>query len=473
MAAVDGRVPLAWGIGTRDGSMSKDSKTGNMVLQNTDSGLWRQKRPGLQIWQQSAAGPGQGLFIYNELLYSISGFGSLSLITPVTGGFPSGASIPLSTGLGFYKAVNPGVSGPAYFTDNIRLYQFNGTASVVGGGSPLNTVSGLAVLDGTMYMMNKSTIFASAYNDPTTWPGLNTVGLNTAYGAGVAIVSHMAYIVAFMELGTQFFYDAGISPGAPIAQVQNGAISIGCANGDSIAAYEDVLYFLGRDIDATMFIGSFNGLTFSRVSSNAIDKILETSIFFNPNSKGAMNGFTTVAHGRPLYVLNAIAAGVTLVYDILGDLWDYWSTVVGGVEQIFNGVCLLSSTTLNYSFVQGVTDGIVYILNPLYMSDNLQPINCFIRTPPGSSGTYAVKFCAAAYLHADTAPTTVSVTYSNDDYQTFAVSRTIDLSTQKKMLVRCGSYRHRSWDLKHTDITSSFRVGMLETDLVDTGEGNQ
>jgi hypothetical protein len=39
-------------------------------------------------------------------------------------------------------------------------------------------------------------------------------------------------------------------------------------------------------------------------------------------------------------------------------------------------------------------------------------------------------------------------------------------------MISCGSFRHRSWDLLHTDNTP-FRVRLLELDLEPTSEDNQ
>ena len=481
---VGNKIPLVWDIATRDGTLTKDAKMGNLVVSKEALGTQVQKRAGLQLWQQQVAGLAVGSFIFEgslfviqrtaagDIAYQVSYFQN----TPATG-------IPLqaATTHGFYQTLPVSLTNTIGILKDARyIWTFNGaTFTYVSAAPAIYFVWGIAELDGTFYVMDLTTIYASAYGDVTTWPGLNTVNMNPSYGGGVAIALHQSYIVAFSQFGTQFFYDAGISPGAPIAQVQNGAIGIGCASGASIASFEDILYFAAQDANSTLSIGMFTGLTFTKISTAAIDKILLVATKAPSNANPVMIGSTGIVQGKAVYILNLMAYGMTLVYDIADSLWSYWSTVVAGVEGNFNGVFWNPGggswgvyVGNQSSFMCGLTDGAIYQLSPTIYQDNGQSIHCFIRTAQLDAGTYATKFVSGAYLHSDTISTTVSVTYSNDDYQTFANSRTIDMSTQKKMLIGGGSYRHRSWDLLHTDNTP-FRVMDLELDLAPTDDSNQ
>ena len=482
------QLPLVWGIDTRDGTMSKDSKVGNMVLTMTSSGPTLQKRPGLDIWYSYGPGPAQGVFSYIGVLCYIIGGMVYQVVSARGATPPTGSAIPGPPTAGvLYDALpafDNATTAPA-FKSTDGGYTYSGGAVTVIPGFPAGTCAGLAFLDGTYYVMSQSTIYASAYGDYTTWPGLNTVNTDAAYGNGVAIAAHTAYLVVLMESGTQFFYDAGISPGAPIAQVSNGAVGVGCANGRSVVSFEDTLYFLARDIDGSLCVGQFTALTFQRISTPAIEKILAQSNLAEPIPRYGLPlapptvlASCGVVLGKPVYLLTltsyGVLGGITLCYDITDSLWTYWTTGAGAFQGVYlTGGSASFYSTLNSSFAVGLTNGAVCTLSEGYYQDFTDvAITCFIRTPPTDEGTYAVKFVAGAYLHSDTISTTVSVTYSNDDYQTFAVPRTIDLSTQKKQMVRGGSYRHRSWDLTHTDITD-FRVRALEIEYTPVGEDNE
>lgn len=478
------KLPLVWDIATRDGTLTKDAKMGNVLVQQMQDGMRVQKRPGLQLWQQQTAAQSQGMFTYSGELFAIFGTpvgGSIAYqIGTTPGGAMPGYAIPSSSGAYDYQSVNTGLAGGSIFKSHNAGYTFNGVTVSVIPAFPTGTCWGLAYLDTTFYVVNENILYASAPGDVTTWPGLNYVTLNTAYGTGVAIVTHLAYIAVFMELGVQFFYDAGLSPGAPVAQVQNGAMSIGCAAGETVASYEDVLYLMSRDVDGALFFGAFTGLTFSRISTPAIERILQSANIVSGNSPPTVRADCGVVQGKPVYLVSLSLLNITLCYDIQSSLWTYWTTVIAGVEGTFNGSYLATGSipitgaysTNQSSFVLGLSDGAVYRLSSTTYQDNGQPINTFIRTPSINNNTYAVKFVEALYLHSDTIATTVAVTYSNNDYQTFATSRTIDMSTQKKQLIGVGSYRHRSWDLLHTDNTP-YRVSMLELDMTQTDDSDQ
>ena len=44
----------------------------------------------------------------------------------------------------------------------------------------------------------------------------------------------------------------------------------------------------------------------------------------------------------------------------------------------------------------------------------------------------------------------MNVEFSDDDYQTWSTARAIDLTSNQKMLTRCGSYTDRAVRLTHT-----------------------
>lgn len=472
-------LSLVWDIATRDGTLTKDAKMGNMVVVQDPRGPIAQKRPGLKLWYAYGAGQVQGVlslvgvvcYIINNVVQQVSNTrGSPPVAGVVIPGSPPSNVLYYALPVNYY-------TGLPVFKSSIGGYTYNGGSVSAIAGFPTGTCAGIAFLDGTYYLFAQNTIYASAYGDPTTWPGLNTVNTNAAYGAGVAIASHLAYVVAFMEGGTQFFYDAGISPGAPIAQVQNGALSVGCLSGNSIASFEDVMYFLARDSDGSICVGGFSGLTFGRVSTPAIDKILnnaQQNAGFSPFNIYASTGLVL---GKPVYLLTLVSVGITLCYDIKDGLWTYWTTTSSGFQSVFNGAYWTGGSASFYSsnnasFFIGLNDGNVYTLTQGTYQDNGQAILCNIVTPSTDENTYAMKFVEGAYLHSDTISTTVSVTYTDNDYQTFANGRNIDMSTQKKQLVNVGSYRHRAWQLLHADNTD-FRVSMLELDLAPTDESNQ
>jgi len=475
--SAESTVQLAYDIATRDGTLTADAQMKNVIVQKDAQGIWVQKRGGLRPYQIQAAMQSLGMMGYNGQLYALfgNGAGSNACLISTSGATATPIAIPAAANVTDFQSVTSNTGGVSTIKCLFGIWTFNGSAFTQVAAPPGTGAWGMAYLDGTYYTLSGDTLYASAYGDPTTWPGLNVITLNKSYGIGVAIVSHLAYVITFLDNGMQCFYDAAISPGAPLAQVQNGAYSIGCFAGESIASYEDVMYWCARDGDGRACIGSLNGLTYARISTPAIDRILDRQGFL---LQGSIFGQCVTTQGKPCYLLTLTVPQITLCYDIKDGLWTYWTSMVSGSELAFNGYfCGSAGVSTGYlssynSFLLGLNDGIIYTLDNGTYSDNSQVINVLIQTNSSDSGTYAVKFVAAAYLHGDTYPGNINVTYSNDDYQTWAVSRTINMSTQKKQLIRVGSYRKRAWQISTTQ-NYSFRAMSLELDFAPTGADNQ
>jgi hypothetical protein len=97
--------------------------------------------------------------------------------------------------------------------------------------------------------------------------------------------------------------------------------------------------------------------------------------------------------------------------------------------------------------------------------DNGQPINVLLQTENYNWGNQRTKIFAATYPLLDTVSSSVSLSWSDDDYTTFSTPQMIDTTTAKKQLVRCGSAVRRAWQLTHTDNTP-MRFYNLEVEIL-------
>jgi hypothetical protein len=167
--------------------------------------------------------------------------------------------------------------------------------------------------------------------------------------------------------------------------------------------------------------------------------------------------------GHSLYILNLPASGVSLCYDLTYQMWTVWQSA----NVAFRCTAYLNANGLD--LLQDASNGKVYSIDPGAYQDDGGSLPVTITTPPKSWGTLKRKFMPALYLLGDTQSTLVSVSYTDDDYQSFSTPRTIDLATQRKMLQRCGSSRKRAWKLTHDDNTP-LRLTAIELE-VEAGAG--
>lgn len=450
----DPKIPFVQHIGTRDGTLTKDSKMVNCFAEASPVGSAAVKRPGTAAVRATAAGTSQGTFmvsgvpfaIQNDILYNIT-TGATTAITSVT--------VPNQQ----YSTVSDVPLGLSLLKSPSGLWKFDGLTitKVTDVNYPALTVDGVTELDGTYYVMaSDGTVRGSALNDPLTWPALNFLGADSILGTGAGIQRHLNYIVAFYSRGTQFYYDAGNSPGIALGPVGNASWTTGCGVGRSIAEISDTTFFLSGTKQFGRTIQQFSGLSMAQVSNPFIEKIL------NRSNLSAVHSFGIKTSGHSFYVLTLVDIGVTLVYDIITSEWQQWTSVVNGVEQYFTGINYVG--TAAQDLLQDTSTGTVVSMSQTLYTDTTGTINFRIVTPAYDFGTLKWKRYAAMFLLADTVSANVSLRYSDDDYQTFSVYRTVDMSSVRKMLQRCGRSRRRSWELLHTANTP-LRLYSMQLDM--------
>jgi hypothetical protein len=447
-------VPLLQRIATRDGTLDKDSKMVNCFAEVSPVGNSTVKRPGTIAVRATAAGTSQGQFLVNSIPFAIQNDVIYNTNTGTTTAIPGVATTGQQ-----YSTLSDAPLGTSLLKSPSGLWKFDGTTvtKITDVNYPALTVTGIMELDGSYYVMDSTgAIRGSALQDPMTWPALNFISADVTLGVGVGIHRHLNYVVAFYSTGTQFYYDAGNSPGIALGPVGNASWTTGCANGRSIANMSDVTYFVGRTHKQGKTVQQFSGLSIVAISNPFVEKIL------NLSTMATVHSFTTKTAGHSFYGLTLVDLGITLVYDDVTTEWALWSSVVNGVEQYFTGINYLGTGTQD--LFQDSSTGTVVAMTPMAYTDTTGPINIFVRTPCYDFGTLKWKRYAAMFLLADTVSSTLSVRFSDDDYQTYSAYRTVDMSSVRKMLQRCGRSRRRSWDFLHTANTP-LKLYSMQLDL--------
>lgn len=448
-----GKIPLSQGINTRDGTLTKDAKMVNCYTEVSSEGKSAVKRPGTSFVSTfGAGGTPQGQFLLSNEPYFINNDTVYNLTTGVGVAIPS-----VTTALQQYTTLSDTPYAQSYIKSTSGLWQVRVSAQALVITKVFNksdlfsypdvTVSGLSYLDGTYYVMDsEGKLYGSKLQDATLWPALNFIAADATLGLGVGVVRHLNYLVAFYTHGTQFYYDAGLPEGLPIAPVSNAAWTTGCAAGSSFRESSDVTFFISRTRQYGRTVSKFEGLSLGKISTPYIEKILDLSTLEKVSS------FTIKIGGHTFYAITLPDLNVTLVYDVDFQDWHLWQSVVAGSNQGFTGINYLGTDSQDL-FQDSATGQIMTINTATYVDAN-GPINVLIRTPDIAFGTSKQKRFASVFVAGDTVATNVYLSYSDDDYQTFSTPRAVNLGTVRKMLQRCGMSRKRSWDVTHQDNTA-------------------
>lgn len=446
-------IDLVVQIGTRDGTLEADPKMVNCYTEVTEVGLACKKRAGTVVVKAFTFGSSQGMYSHKQAPYAISDDAVHAVL--------SGTSHPLTGTMGqLCSTLSDVTDGVSLIStpDHLWVTDAAGVPVLVTDVNyPAATVPGLAYLEGSFYVMEVTgEVRSSALENPSSWPALNFIASDAALGKAVGLTRHLNYIAAFYDLGVQLFYNAGNSTGSVLLPLGNGNWRIGCAAGRSLQSINDETFFLSKTGPGKVNAHKLSGVGCARVSNPYIERILaKTDLDY-------VRTCTIHTDGHSFYAITLLMQGITLTYDTVLDHWEVWTSVLGDVEQCFQGVNAITQGEICY--LQDFQNGSVLRLDETVYTDHTGPINMRVVTPPRDWGTLKRKFMPAIFLICDTVESIVRLRYSDSDYANPSSWREIDLSTVRKMALRMGSSVRRSWEILHTADTP-FRGFTLQIDI--------
>ena len=316
-------------------------------------------------------------------------------------------------------------------------------AQIVDADYPAATAQGLEVLDGYVFVINSASgeVYNSDLNDPTSWTANNFFLPEMYPDDAVALSRYRNLLVVLGKQSVEFYYDAANASGSPLTRVEQMAQEVGCASATTVARTDDVTFFVGTS-KAGRSIYMIESDKFTVVSNEAFDRIL--------NAEGSDitsgDGMIIEIQGHTCYALSLNTIDRTFCYDMSTGQW----FEIASADAKFACIYALRKED-GRTYVQHRTDGHTYYFNPAIYQDDGSAINVTIQTGLVDLGTHRRKFASRLELIGDYTGTTneVSVSWSDDDYQTFSTARTVD--TIRHMFLRnLGQFRRRAHKLTHT-----------------------
>ena len=330
--------------------------------------------------------------------------------------------------------------------------QFPGNASKTLAGT-------FAHMDGYAFIMDtEGTLCNSDLNTVTSWTALGYISTNSYPDKGVGCIRHRNTIVAFGRQSMEVFRNAGNATGSPLTRIEEATQQIGAMNSNSIGSVNDVLVWVGTSRTGDIGVYLYDGGTPVRVSTASIEA--QISILGGANVRLQTVRF----YGRSFIVVMGNLS--TYVYSIEDKAWHEWSSQTmlwQSTDGQANGSSVVTLAVSNVS-----TSGKLFVINPASLTflDNGVSIATSIRTSGVDFDTNDNKRCDAIEIIGDTetstSPTTIS--WTDDDYQTYSNPKNTDLSYARKRVARCGSFRRRAFVISNTANTP-MRIEALELDI--------
>ena len=359
------------------------------------------------------------------------------------------------------------IDGPIFLHNENTAWTIatgGGSTTVVTSSFPSGPFAfGTCYLDGYVFVMTQlGRIYNSNLEDPTTWGALNYITAAFDPDGGVAIAKHLNYIVAFGANTTQFFYDAAAQVGgvgSPLLPNQSANSNIGCANGHTIAPFDNTIVWVGQSKTQGRSVYLLDGLSPVKISTRYIDRIIDNDLMTDVRATAFK------ANGHTFYILTLKNSGVTLVYDLEEKVWYQWNSLASGY---FDVVFFASYNNIPYMIDDD--NGTLYNVSDNIFTDNGNAYICSGVTAITDSGSTKRKFYRRLEVIGDKTNGLLTVSHSGNDYGSFSTGRLIDLSVPRPQLSILGSDRRRAWAWSFS-ANSPLRLDSFEVTYDIGGEG--
>lgn len=323
------------------------------------------------------------------------------------------------------------------------------------GNNSMTLAGTFAHIDGyAVIMTTGGRVYASDLNSITGWTATSFDTANAFSDAGVGVVRHKQFIMAFGTQSVQFFYNAGLTP-FPLTKATAMTLRVGAVSADAIAQISDTTFWVGSTPQGGLSVFQFDG-SVQRISTPEIDANLVLS--------GASSiTLTTIRfYGRSFVLVRA--GSLTFAYCVEEKMWHEWSTTTP-LWYKCAGLSTISGSMVNYAISNSTTGGKVYVMNqasPVFTDDSVA-YTARIQLPPQDLGTRRMKFWHDIEIVGDEEETssTVTLSYTDDDYQNYVTHGSGDLSNERVRFTRLGASRKRGWVLTHS-ANAPFRLEALE-----------
>lgn len=441
----------------RDSSINKDQRFVNCYPEKTDDqDLAIVKRPGLTSSVTTGdATAGRGVYSWRNTtsadklisVWSDSIYDNTSEIGT--------DALTNSTGrVWFEEAVDGDLLVLEPHATTHELHYWDGTTfstlavashPVFDGTSPTEGLRpGLVQLNGYIFVLSTiGRIWNSELNDHTSWIADSYIKPNLAIDEPMGIAKHVNYLVYFGSKSIVFYSDVGNPTGSPLKMLGGTGLNIGCAASDSIVNVERTIFWIGKGHGGGHFVAALEGLQAVSVSTKWVEELLDAE---GANISSAY-AYTCRVGGHSFYVLTLpTTTQKTIAYDTTEGVWVEWTSYNGASETYFTGIA--SAVHNDVLYIQDEDNGIVYTYSPTVYQDAGNTIKVLGVTRVWDVDSTQNKFVNRLTVKGDKAAsdaTDLSISYSDDDYNTFSTARTVDMNDTIPYLTRLGRTKKRAF----------------------------
>lgn len=453
----------------RDASSTKDNDALNCfyeVIQNRRIGekeFHVVKRDGTVAYAWTAPAAIRGIYHWRDQdKLFVATEDDISIVTASTGVLVTTLTAAFSTSSG-----EVGFCEFLFNTNNTKIIATDGTTCITidssnvkvviaDGDMPVPHLPQPVFLDGYLFLVKQNTadIYNSNLNDPTIWTAGDFITAEMAADKILRITNMNNYILVLGSTSCEYFFDAANASGSPLQRNDTPFKNIGYISG--FARWGNRVLFIGNSLN--------NGPEVFLAEDFKMEPI------GTPPARRGIESYTTSSAttftygGHDFYHLTV--GSLSYQFDLKEKLWTRTAYQNGTSFPITASVNIPISGVGNQSLlVQSGSSTLVYF-SPTAYRDNGTNFTMSIVTDNLWFDSYNNKFCGRLSIVGDrvSASANISVSWSDDDYQTFSTARDVDMSLDHPKLTALGKFRRRAFKLLWTQ-NYALRLVKLELDL--------
>lgn len=439
---------------------------------------------GVYVWEYTE-GTVKIFCVVDDDIYSCSGTGTSMSSWNLENTFTNF----LSTPVGFTEFVDSTNTKKLVVTDGREVYVYptvGAGVKVTDADMPTPHLPFPVFLNGRLYLAKKSTadIYNSNLDDPTAWTAGDFISSELYPDNVQALVKINNYILAIGAQGCEYFYDAANPSGSPLARYEGGSLGFGTVFPYSVAVNKRQVIMIASNNDGEPVLKAIEDfkvtdLEFSQFAGILHDRTRDADL---PISYDMVRGYYLRQGGELLYALNMNGWRVTLSSLTLENKTfalhlesKTWVELRAGASGEYAYPVICTSPTIVRNFATTFVGG-NYNNRPFvgYIEDRQTAADTFtktfgsgdstitpaiyteIRTPNLDFDTMNMKTMSRMGVEVTTntsssSAVNLTVSWSDDDYKTWATDRTMDVSgtTNFPFITQLGAFRQRAFKITY------------------------
>lgn len=445
---------------------TKDFRLVNMMVEvlkspvGDQSKYYIKSRPGVSTAFTTATGEGRGIYYWvrNGTGYCMAVVGN-----KVYANGTNVLTLATSTGtVGFTEFVSSTGTVSLILLDGTDGYVFSDSTTsvkITDAEFPTPHVPIPIFIDGYLFVAKANTadVYNSNLDDPAAWTAGDYISAEMYPDLIVALSKNNNYIYAIGSASTEYLYDVANATGSPLGRHDSAVQQFGTAARDSVVQTETEVIMIGETNNGGHTVWTIDGFKAAEVGIPAVKSALLAEGANLPNAQA----FCVRVAGQKCYVI--CLTNRTLVYSFDNKMWHEWSTAGGAF------LCSHGTDGPNGSaYLLDKSNGKIYTMDETIFTDAGTAIDCVFTTTKLDFDSINRKFMYRLSLIGDVPSTgsniTVSVQWSDNDYNTWSTARTLNYTTDLPKIDQLGQFRRRAFKITYS-MPYLLRLEGLEVDI--------